>query len=75
MTGVAKEAGKLYATGRVITGLGGDDDKPPPSDDGPLEDELQKEARERAAEARAIGATQMYRDNMRALNPMLRSHV
>ena len=38
-------------------------------------DELQKEARERAAEARSIGATQMYRDNMRALNPMLRNHV
>ena len=74
LAGVAKESGKLYATGKLLGAADDDDgDNTPGDDGGKLADEFEREAQQRASEARALGVTQMYADNRRALNPYAHS--
>ena len=74
-SGLSKEAGKLYAAGeveaKVNKELKADDPPPGPTGDPGTTTELNREARERAREERALGVTRMYQDNMRALNPYM----
>ena len=74
LKGVASDAAKLYAAGEVEAKVEHhlkDDDGPPQPGDTGVTDELRREEQEREAELRAVGATRMYSDNMRALNPYM----
>ena len=74
MKEVSKEAGKLYAAGEIEAKVEHhlkDNDAPPPGGETGVLDELRREDDAREAELRAVNATRMYSDNLRALNPYM----